>query len=194
MGVTKNKNKGNAKERRKWLLKIFLWSITISSSISLLTDSLLNRVNTLVAFILLIFIISLGIFFDIIGIAVTVADERPFHAMASKKIHGAKIAINMVKNADKVSTFCNDVVGDICGIVSGTMGAVIVAKVILIFRNFDFSVSENIMSSIISVIIGALIAASTICGKSLGKTYAINNSNAIVSKVSKLLYLIAKDR
>lgn len=192
--MTKNKNKGNAKERRKWLLKIFLWSITISSSISLLTDSLLNRVNTLVAFILLIFIISLGIFFDIIGIAVTVADERPFHAMASKKIHGAKIAINMVKNADKVSTFCNDVVGDICGIVSGTMGAVIVAKVILIFRNFDFSVSENIMSSIISVIIGALIAASTICGKSLGKTYAINNSNAIVSKVSKLLYLIAKDR
>ena len=192
--MTKNKNKGNAKERRKWLLKIFLWSITISSSISLLTDSLLNRVNTLVAFILLIFIISLGIFFDIIGIAVTVADERPFHAMASKKIHGAKIAINMVKNEDKVSTFCNDVVGDICGIVSGTMGAVIVAKVILIFRNFDFSVSENIMSSIISVIIGALIAASTICGKSLGKTYAINNSNAIVSKVSKLLYLIAKDR
>lgn len=193
--MTKNKNKGNAKERRRWLFKIFLWSITISSSISLLTDSLLNRVNTLVAFILLIFIISLGIFFDIIGIAVTVADEKPFHAMASKKIHGAKIAINMVKNADKVSTFCNDVVGDICGIVSGTMGAVMVAKVIFIFKDFNFNViNKNIMSTIINVLIGALIAASTICGKSLGKTYAITNSNLIVSKVSKLLYLIAKDR
>lgn len=193
--MTKNKNKENAKERRRWLFKIFLWSITISSSISLLTDSLLNRVNTLVAFILLIFIISLGIFFDIIGIAVTVADEKPFHAMASKKIHGAKIAINMVKNADKVSTFCNDVVGDICGIVSGTMGAVIVAKVILLLKNFDSNViNKNIAYTIINVLIGALIAASTICGKSLGKTYAINNSNVIVSKVSKLLYLIAKDR
>lgn len=187
MVVAKNKNKSNARDRGKWLFKIFIWSISISSSISLLTDSLLNRVNILVAFILLIFIIFFGIIFDIIGIAVTAADETPFHAMASKKIHGSKVAINMIRNADKVSTFCNDVVGDICGIVSGSMGALIAAKLIISFN-------DNTFRSAINVTLGALIAAFTICGKSTGKTYAMNNSNKVVAKVSKLVYLVAKDR
>lgn len=186
MGVAKNKNKRDARDRNKWLFKIFLWSISISSSISLLTDSLLNRVNTLVAFILLIFIICVGITFDIIGIAVTAANEIPFHAMAAKKIHGAKVAIRMVRNADKVSSFCNDVVGDICGIVSGSMGAIITTKIILNLKNTP--------TAIISVVVGAVIASATICGKSMGKTYAMNNSNLIVSKVSKLVCLVAKDR
>lgn len=33
-----------------------------------------------------------------------------------------------MKNANQVSSFCNDVVGDICGIVSGSTAAVIVTQ------------------------------------------------------------------
>lgn len=182
----KNNRKSNAMSMRKWILTILFWSIFISSSISLLSDSLLKQVNMLVAFVVLAFIIFIGIIFDIIGIAITAADETPFHAMASKKIHGAKIAIKLIRNADKVSTFCNDVVGDISGIVSGSVGIIIAQKVI-----YEFS---SLSSTAVNVGIGAIIASITICGKSIGKTYALENNNKILSKVSRLLDLIVKDR
>lgn len=178
--------KETAKSRRKWVLTILIWSILISSSISLLSDSLLSKVNMLVAFVVLAFIVIAGITFDIIGIAVTTADESPFHAMAAKKIHGAKIAIRLLRNADKVSTFCNDVVGDIAGIISGSIGFFIAQKFTRDFTNLNFTV--------LNVAIGAIVASITICGKSIGKTYALENNSMIVSKVSKLLYLIVKDR
>ena len=49
---------------------------------------------------------------------------RVYHAMSSKKIKGAKKAVSFKKNADKVSSFCNDVIGDICGIISGSAGEI----------------------------------------------------------------------
>lgn len=183
----KNSNKkSNTKGRGRWLFTILIWSIFISSSISLISDMLLKRVNVLVAFILLCLIIIFGVIFDIIGIAVTAADETPFHAMASKKISGAKVAINLIRNADKVSSFCNDVVGDISGIISGSVGVIITGKVIGKFSLLN--------ASITGAVIGAFIASATICSKSLGKSYALSNSNEIVRKVSKALYLIVKDR
>ena len=72
--------------------------------------------------------IGLGILFDIIGVAVTAADPRPFHSMAAHKEPGAKEALMLLRNAGRVSSVCNDVVGDICGIVSGTTTAVIVVR------------------------------------------------------------------
>ncbi|AAK80037.1 CBS domain containing-hemolysin-like protein [Clostridium acetobutylicum] len=185
--MSKNK-KGNSRDMHKWLLKIFIWSITISSSVSLLSDLLLRRVNLLVAFILLICIIFIGIVFDIIGISVATAVETPFHAMAAKKIHGSSIAIKLIRNSDKVATFCNDVIGDICGIVSGTMGALITDKLLQQMLN------KNIPSEALSAMVGGMIAAGTILGKAIGKTYGINNSRKIVTRVSKILYLVQKDR
>lgn len=181
-----NSKRGNTKGRQKWLLTILVWSIIISSSISLGSDVLLKKVNMLVAFVILSLIIIIGVIFDVIGIAVTAADETPFHAMASKKLPGSKMAIKLIRNADKVSSFCNDVVGDICGIVSGSVGVIIVGKIITSFSTLN--------TSIIGAVIGAIIASATICSKSLGKSYALSNSNEIVKKVSEMLYLIVKDR
>ncbi len=74
-----------------------------------------------------------NIFFDIIGIAVTTAKEMPFHAMAANKVEEAKYAIKLVKNASQVSNFCNDVIGDISGIISGSLGATIIFKLANIY-------------------------------------------------------------
>lgn len=185
--VKKNGNK-DSKLRidKKWIITIILWTILISGSVNLLSDVLLRNVNILVAFIILIFIIFVGIIFDIIGVAVTAADETPFHAKAAKKIPGAKIAVKLIRNADKVSNFCNDVVGDVSGIVSGTVGASIVIKVITVFKNINIT--------IITALIGALIAAATVGGKALGKSFAMNQSEMIVDKVSRIIYLIKKER
>lgn len=76
-----------------------------SGSISLVSDVLLKNVNLLVAFIILIFIILIGIIFDIIGVAVTVSNETPFHAKAANKVPGAKLAVTFIRNAEKVSSF-----------------------------------------------------------------------------------------
>jgi CBS domain containing-hemolysin-like protein len=161
-------------------------SIIICGSISLLSDVLLKKVNILVAFIILIFIMFIGIIFDMIGVAVTAANEIPFHAMASKKIKGAKVAIKLIKNADRTSSICNDVVGDVCGIVSGSIGILIVNKVALIFPHLN--------GTMVSMVIGVGIGAFTIGGKSLGKNVAINKSNDILFKVCKIIYFFKKDR
>lgn len=182
-----NSKKDNKKKKEtSWVVTIILWSILISGSVNLLSDVLLRNVNILVAFIILIFIIILGVIFDIIGVAVTAAEEKPFHAKAAKKLPGAKIAVKLIKNADKVSNFCNDVVGDICGIVSGGIGALILAKIIKILPGLN--------AALISAFIGSIIAAATIGGKAVGKSFAMSQSNKVIDKVSKIIYFIKKDR
>jgi CBS domain containing-hemolysin-like protein len=145
---------------------------------------LLKKVNILVAFIILIFIIVTGIIFDVIGVAVTAADEIPFHAMASKKIKGARIAIKLIRNADRTSSICNDVVGDVCGIVSGSIGFLIVNKIKMNF--------PDVNANIITTFIGVLIGAFTIGGKSMGKNLAINKSNDILFRVCKIIYFLKR--
>ena len=118
-----------------------------------------------------ILFVLLGVVFDMIGVAVTASDEKPIHSMNARKVRGADVATVFKKNADKVSSFCNDVVGDVCGIISGSAGVVIAASLTKIIK---------IEPLYISLIGTALIAALTIGGKALGKGIAIKNSNNIL--------------
>lgn len=174
-----SKKTSNKSENYKWIIGITLWTFLISGLISFVSNSLLSNVGIFIAFVILIIIIIIGILFDIIGVSVTAADEVPFHSMASRKVKGARYAVFLIRNADKVSNFCNDVIGDICGVVSGATGAVIISKIIL---------SANINNkAILSFIISAVIASLTVGGKALGKNYAISQSNNIVYKVAWLI-------
>jgi len=186
----RNKKKGKVLSHKKWITIIFIWTIVLGGSISLLSDSLLSNSTLLVAFIILIFIILIGIMFDAIGTAVTSANEMPFHAMAAKKVPGAGIAVKLIRNADKVSNFCNDVIGDICGIVSGSAGAIITQK----FIKFNALSKDSSIIAFLPAIVGALIAAFTIGGKALGKNYAIKNSKDIIFKVAKFIQIFKKER
>ena len=122
----------------------------------------------------------LGIIFDIIGVAVTSADEKPFHSMAARKVPGALEAIRLLRNAERVSSICNDVVGDICGVVSGSASATIAAQIL---ASFEFS-----WPRIVSLAMSALVAALTVGGKAIGKTFAINSCTTIVHSVGKVIY------
>lgn len=113
-----------------------------------------------------------------VGVAVTSANITPFHSMSARKIKGASLAVNLINNSSKVSSFCNDVIGDICGIVSGSAGVIIATT---ISSTFKFN------PLLVSLITTALIAALTIGGKALGKTFAVRNNNSIVFKFSKIL-------
>ena len=171
------------KERNKtirWVVTIFFTTILISGTISFLSDELMSRSGMVVAFLILLFIVLIGILFDIIGVAVTSADEKPFHSMASRKVVGAQDAIRLLRNAERVSSICNDVVGDICGVVSGCASATIASQIL---RGGDFSAPQ-----IITLLMSALCAGLTVGGKAIGKTYAVNSATTIVHMVGKLIF------
>ncbi len=170
-------------ERRKtirWVVTIFFVTIFISGTISLISDEIMAVSGMAVAFAILLTIVLIGILFDIIGVAVTSADEKPFHSMAARKVPGAYEAIKLLRNAERVSSICCDVIGDICGVVSGSASATIAAQIL---TNFRFS-----WPNLVSLLMSALVAGLTVGGKAIGKTFAMNSSTAIVHSVGKLIY------
>ena len=133
-----------------------------------------------VAFVILLLIVLIGIVFDVIGVAVTAADEKPFHSMAARKVPGAKEALRLLRKAERVSSICNDVIGDICGVVSGAAAATISAQLL---ARFAFS-----WPTVVSLIMSALVSGLTVGGKAIGKTFAVNSSTTIVHLVGRAIY------
>ena len=172
--------KEEKRRTRNWVITIFFATIAISAAISLVSDFVMGKSSMIVAFLILLMIVFIGIIFDIVGMAVATADEKPFHAMAARKVPGARAAITLLRNAERVSSICNDVVGDICGVVSGSASATIAAQIL---RNFDFSWPQ-----IITLLMSALCAGLTVGGKAIGKSIAVNSCTAIVHTVGKLIF------
>lgn len=157
--------------------------MALSAVLSFAAAEIIGNAGYVLAAATLLIFVLLGIVFDMVGVAVTAADSAPFHAMASHKEKGGKEAIWLINNAERVSSICNDVVGDICGIISGTTAAVIV---LLLQKSFSIS---NTMASII---ITALISGITIGGKALGKSTAIKQSTKVVTAAAKFLSFFHK--
>ena len=146
--------------------------------ISGLSNTIANNANIWILVIITIIIIMVGIIFDIIGTAVLTADEATFHAKASNKIKGSKESIRLIKNSSNIANFCNDIIGDICGIVSGSMGAMIA-----IYVASKFSVSPTLVSLIVSSVISSIMVG----GKAIGKNIAVKESDRIIFKVGRIL-------
>ena len=174
------------KEKKKksgnhWPLRVFLLAVALSAVLSLVSTSALSGAGLFVALVVLAVFITLGILFDMIGVAVTAADARPFHSMAAHKEKGGREAIHLLNAADRVSSVCNDVVGDICGIVSGSTAAVIVTRL-----QQDFS-TTNVL---ISIAVTAIISGLTIGGKALFKRVAIQQSTKVVYRVARIMHAL----
>ncbi len=168
----------------KWVITITVWTFFLTIGISISSEIILNNTQIFFAIVTLVIIILIGVLTDIIGIAVTFASEKPFHAMAADRVEGAKYAIKLIKNAGPVSNFCNDVIGDICGILSGVAGTGIIVGL----HALPFPMSK----SLLTIIISGLIAAFTVGGKAVGKSIAVNNSHNIVFSTARFLNFIYK--
>lgn len=181
----KKQQKGKASSPYRWALTVFLMAVVLSAVLSLASESMLEGAGVTAALLMLALFIGLGILFDIIGVAVTAADPKPFHAMASHKEKGAKQSLMLLRNAGRVSSVCNDVVGDICGIISGSTGAVIVVQIQTAF---------GMPGMVISLAVTALTSGLTIGGKALGKSFAIAKSTAVLQLVGRLLHLFSRKK
>jgi hypothetical protein len=181
-------NKRNKKQKRtfqlhnkKWVIIITIWTFFLATGLSFFSEIILRHVNLLVAFVIFFLIIWIGILFDLIGISVASAKEKPLHSMAANKVKGAVFAVKLVKNAGPVANFCNDVIGDICGIISGSAGAIIVVQISQI-KNTNLLIS--------SILVSSITAAITVGGKAVAKEIALRKSKEIVFYVGKVLYYI----
>ena len=174
---TEPPSRGKRKKKNshiRWIVTVFFVAVVISSTISFFSSTVLEGAGLVEAFLVLLLIVALGIVFDIIGVAVMSAEEKPFHAMAAKKVPGAAEALHLLRNAE------NDVVGDICGVVSGSASAVVAVRALTMLN------SETVAQLIMS----ALVSGVTIAGKACGKNIATGKATQIVHTTSKLIYYI----
>lgn len=166
----------------KWVGTIMPVSFALSVAMSYMSNEALNSAGTLLSFVVLFFFIALGIMFDMIGIAAASGTEREFHSMAAHKVRGAKEAVWMLRNAEKVSSICNDVVGDICGIISGATGALIAANLA--------AGLNGPMTVVVSLLVTGMISAVTIGGKAAGKGVAMAFSSKVLALCGRLLSVL----
>lgn len=170
----------------KFSLTIAVITFVLAAIFSIVSSSLLGKTGWIIGLLIVFFLVLIGIIFDMLGIASTAADEAPFHAMASEKVFGAKESVAIIKNADRFSSFCNDVIGDISGIVSGTATVVVVLQISHLLGQAEGSALEVT----ISVLLTSFVAAFTVGGKALGKYFAINSSTKLIMVAGKVLAFI----
>lgn len=183
---TRRKELKNKKTVDKWwILEVLFISFLVALLFAVIAETVIPKVNIVFGIIILIIFIGVGIMFDMIGVAVTAADETPFNSMASRKVKAASLAVRFKKNADKVSSFCNDVIGDICGVISGSVG-------VMISTSLADITHFNLLT--ISLIVTSLIAAITIGLKAVSKSYAINKANIILYEFAKFVSIFTKKK
>lgn len=180
----KGERRQKKKSNTRWVVIAFSLSFAITACLSAASDKVVSALSLIVSACVLIAIIFLGILFDIIGLAVTTADISPFNSMAARRLKAGQKAVWLINNAEKVSSFCNDIVGDIAGVVSGATGAGIALKL--------FSEMDADIAFLLTLALTSLISAVTVGGKALGKSVAIKHSTKIVTIVAKLLCGFAK--
>lgn len=164
----------------KWPLIVLVISFSLSLFFGVLSEIAMTNANIFIAIVVVLVFLVIAIITDMIGVAIAACDTTPFRAMAAKKIRGAKEAIMLVKNADRVSSIVADILGDVCSILSGAAGTTI--AVALISSN-----SSSMVEVIISSLVSAVIAALLISGKALMKRYSLIHSEKIILILGKFI-------
>ena len=180
----KKENKQKSQKAWIWPVIILVLAFSISFAFGILSEISLSKANIIIAIIVIMVFVAISILFDMIGLAVATCQIEPFTAMSARKVKGSKQALILIKNADKGGSIC-DVIGDVCGILSGAAGASIVTKIIT--EN-----SSNIKVVLIASLISAIIAGISIFGKAVFKSIGIKKCNSITLALSKFVNLFTR--
>lgn len=171
----------------RWSIFISIVTFVLACLFTVASTSILVGVSWGVGMLIVIFLVITGIVFDMMGLAAAAASEAPFHGMASERVSGAKHAIQIVRNADRFSNFCNDVVGDVASVISGAASAAVVIKLLSTVGD-----GNGALSTAVSVVFTALVSAMTVGGKALGKSFSIHHATDIVLYIGKLFHFLER--
>lgn len=176
------KSKKKRRVNWKWTITVFFMSLVISMVLAVLSSTL-ETMNLAAGFIVLLLVIGMGVVFDFIGLAVASSDAGAFHSMAAHGNPQGSKGVWIVKNADKASSFCNDVIGDISGILSGAIGATL--SISIFAANTPWSFWGDLLLS-------GGISAVTVGGKAAFKGLAMAHSQEVVLFLSRVFCLFSR--
>lgn len=179
--------KFSIKSSIRWSVLIAMVTFVMACIFTVASSSLLDGVSWGIGMLIVIILIFIGIVFDILGLAAASANEAPFHGMASEKVRGSRQAIYIVRNADRFSNICNDVIGDMTSVISGAAVTVVVIKLLNSYGDGD-----DLLRTIVTVIFTAIVSALTVGGKAMGKSYAIHFSTSIILFIGQIFYQLEK--
>lgn len=171
------------KTNYKWIFTVFLVSFLLAMFFTFIAETIISNVSLLIGIIITLLIVFIGIICDMVGVSISTVKAEPFHAMASKKIKEAKTALMLIKNKDKVSSIFCDVIGDVCGVITGSTGAAIILGITNI---------SKLNPLLVSLIIMGLLSTLTITGKAIGKNIAMRNSTSIIRTVAKIISIFKR--
>lgn len=190
----KANREGHVKNKKKrvpqwliWGLSILFLSFSLTVIFSFLTELVIDENSpAIVCVVVLLVLLVLNISCDVLANAIIACKPESFLAMASNRIRGAKRAVYFCRNSSRLGSIFADVIGDICGIVSGAAGA---ALALIIATN-----SDHYIKIIASILVSAVIGALTVGGKAIFKHFAIKYSKNIVFGFAKFTTLFKKEK
>lgn len=193
----KDKDKDKSKKRKKskkklmpawlsWGLSVLFLSFALTVLFSFLTEVSIKGSPVYICVIVIIVLLVLNIGCDMIANAVITCQPDVFHAMASNKIKGAKRAVTFCRNATRLGSIFADVIGDICGIVSGAAGAALVVYIA--------ASGGTTVELIVSIGVNAVIGALTVGGKAFLKHFAMKYNKQIVFGFAKFTTFFKKEK
>ncbi len=191
---TEEKRAGKKKSKKKrkydwliWGLTVLCFSFVLTVVFSFLTEISINDQSpSYVCVIVLLILLILNIGCDVLANAIISSKPEAFHAMASNRIRGAKRAVSFCRNATKLSSIFADVIGDICGIVSGAAGAVL--------GTIIAGDSGTVIKLVCAIGVSSVIGALTVGGKAIFKHFAIKYNKQIVFGFAKFTTFFKKEK
>ena len=156
------------KNSTKWAFKVFILSISLSIIFSLVSQSLLPSLSPFFSIFVIVFFVFVSVIFDMVAVAFTSINKEQLDKF--KNENGYIMAVKLCERADKVASFGGDVVGDICGILSGAGGVSLVV---------NMNIQDANLNLLVTCLVSSLIAGITIFCKAIMKTYALQNCEQI---------------
>lgn len=188
--TTKRGKRKKNKKRSKyswliWGISVFFMSFALTVVFSFITEVAVKDSAAAICVTVLLVLLVLNIGCDVLANAIISCSPESYHAMASKKIKGAKRAVTLCRNSEKLSSIFADVIGDICGIVSGAAGTALVVHI---------AVAGTTGELIASIGVSAAIGAFTVGGKAIFKNFAIKFNRQIVFGFAKFTTFFKRER
>jgi CBS domain containing-hemolysin-like protein len=177
----------NWKQTIRWTVFISIVTFFLACAFSVVSTNILDGATIIVGVVVVLAIILVGIVFDMMGLASASASEEPFHAMASERVRGSRQAIAIVRHADRFSNFCNDVIGDICGIIGGAASTMVIVQ--LLDRTMQ---DASPLATATTVAFSGIVSALMVGGKAIGKSLAISHAVPIVLWMGKFFYVLER--
>ena len=159
-----------------WAVKTFVLSFFLSIFFSVISQSIFPTMSAFLSLFVIVFFIAFASIFDMIGVAVTSMPLESLEKHQNDK--GFQTAKKLCERREKVSSFCGDVVGDICGILSGAGGVSLV---------LSMHITEASIYFLVTCFASSLIAGLTIFCKAVLKGYAVDNCEKVVLFTGRVL-------